>query len=142
MNEGLVYRTLSDLGKIRIAMHKGLGFDPSFRYVEDAHLSALTAAMVVIQDLADENYKLLLGVDLTAKDVLERYAAHLDKCAGVWVPCSERLPESIGMVVGLTSVGVLRGLEWYSGRFSFWEDGLEASPTHWLEVRLPPGASK
>ena len=54
MNEGLVYRTLSDMGKIRLAMHKGLGFDPSFRYVEDAHLSALTAAMVVIQDLVDD----------------------------------------------------------------------------------------
>jgi len=54
VNEGLVYRTLSDMGKIRLAMHKGLGFDPSFRYVEDAHLSALTAAMVVIQDLVDD----------------------------------------------------------------------------------------
>jgi len=75
--------------------------------------------------------------------LLERYAAHLEQAAGVWVPCSERLPEDMSMVFCYVADGwsVARELHLYDGRFSFWEDGTEAFPTHWLDVR-PPGGAK
>ena len=93
-----------------------------------------------------------LGVDRTAEEMLERYAAHLEKCAGVWVPCSERMPgedlpadqvfcESMVFCYVDDGWSRPRDLRLYDGKFSFWEDDTEAFPTHWLDVR-PPGAAK
>jgi len=84
--------------------------------------------------------------------LLERYAAHLEKCAGVWVPCSERMPgedlpadqvfcESMVFCYVDDGWSRPRDLRLYDGKFSFWEDDTEAFPTHWLDVR-PPGAAK
>ena len=124
MNEELIERTLSNLEKVRIALHRELRIDPSFRYADDSHLSALVSAIEVFQELSDEN------------------AA----CAGVWVDVKERMPngENISTVFCYVMDGWLyaRELHLYDGKFSFWEGGIEAFPTHWLDVRPPPGASK
>jgi len=115
--------TLSNLEKVRIALYRELRIDPSFRYADDSHLSALVSAIEVFQDLADEN------------------AA----CAGVWVDAKERMPpEDMSMVFCYVADGwsLARELHLYNGKFSFWEDGTEAFPTHWLDVRPPPGATK
>ena len=74
--------------------------------------------------------------------LLERYAAHLEKCAGVWIDVRKQMPSDYrGLITGLESAGFARDMEWCDGRFKYWEDGTEAFPTHWLAMRTP-GESK
>jgi len=116
--------TLSNLEKIKL------------RLSGDTHLPALLAAIEVIQALSDENDEL--------RSTLISENALLKQSAGIWVDVEDRLPGAIrgrGMVVGLTAAGVLRGLEWYSGKFISLEDGREAFPTHWIDM-WPPGKNK
>ena len=61
MNEEMIKWTLSNLEKVRIALHRELRVDPSFRYADDSHLSALDSAIEVLQELADENAALRGG---------------------------------------------------------------------------------
>lgn len=79
--------------------------------------------------------------------LLEQVAAHNQRCAGEFVPVTERLPvgpEPMNYrVVVQTALGAVYAdtVEFNSGEWHFtmeqWEPGLVV--THWLDARLPGG---
>ena len=65
-------------------------------------------------------------------DMLERYTEIQERSAGVWVPVTERLPDTNNPVQTHTP-GSYCYTNWVR-RDGHW---LTGSPTHWLDVKLP-----